>query len=180
MRKALLLFCSIAAGAASGTVWAEETAEQAPPDACISTDHEVSDSSAWALAAVDLFTNQQYAEAVETVNACFKMWGPEAGQQQKKLWDTGKKCPKSGEVSQRVKRKIDENGLINDVSLALWAKSRSLHELGETEAAKKSYGQCIYMACGRAWDPQGWYWNPAEDCAEQAQELLEAEGAGDD
>lgn len=180
MRKVVLLFCSIAAGAAASAVWAEDTVEQAPPDACISKDPEVSDSAAWAISASELFTNAQYADAVATANACFKIWGPTAGQEQKQLWDSGNECPDTGAVSQRIRRKIDANGLLNDVSLALWAKSRALHELGEIEAAKKSYGQCIYMACGRVWDPQGWYWSPAEDCAEQAQALIAAEAAGDE
>ena len=42
------------------------------------------------------------------------------------------------------------------------------------ELAKEAYGQCVYMACGRAWDPKGWFWSPAEDCAKFARKLLKA------
>ena len=163
---------------ATGAAWADDSDEATPPAACISTDPAVSDSAFWANTAVSLFEQQQYVEAVNTVNACFRYWGPDGGMQQKELWDKGRKCPRTGEVSKKQKRKIEGNGLLNDVSLALWAKARSLHALDELEPAKQAYAQCIYMACGRAWDPQGWYWSPAEDCAEQAAELVEPAAEG--
>ena len=108
-----------------------------------------------------------------TVDACFSLWGSAAGQQQKALYDEGAECPPVGEVSRRTSERIHANGLLNDVSMALWAKARSLHELDEIELAEQAYARCIYMACGRAWDPQGWFWSPAEDCAEHARELLD-------
>ena len=174
MKKAINLIAVLVAlvGPSAGLA-DDDSAESSFDEACISTDPAVSDSSAWATSAVEFFAAEQYADAVTTVNACFRHWGPAAGQQQKKLHDEGAKCPPVGEVGERVKRKIDANGLLNDVSMALWAKARSLHELDQVEPAKKAYAQCIYMACGRAWDPQGWFWSPAEDCANQARELLE-------
>ncbi len=153
---------------------AEDVVEESTPDnPCISTDPNVSDHTKWAVTAVELFANEQYAEAVATVDACFGLWGGAGGQQQKALYDEGASCPATGEVSERIRESINENGLLNDVSMALWAKARSLHELGQIEPAKQAYAQCIYMACGRAWDPQGWFWSPAEDCAEHARELLD-------
>ena len=155
-------------------VSAEDDAEESTPDeACISTDPDVTDNARWAITAVELFSNEQYADAVATVDACFSLWGPAAGQQQKALYDEGAACPPTGEVSRRTRESIHANGLLNDVSMALWAKARSLHELDQIEPAKQAYAQCIYMACGRAWDPQGWFWSPAEDCAEHASELLD-------
>ena len=143
-----------------------------PEAACISRDPNLSDSAFWATSAVELFSKKQFAEAVATVDACFVQWGPAGGHQQKALHDEGQKCPRTGQVSKKQKLKIDRNGLLNDVSLALWAKARSLDELGQIEPAKQAYAQCIYMTCGRAWDPNGWFWSPAEDCAEQARKLL--------
>ena len=43
----------------------------------------------------------------------------------------------------------------------------------EIELAKTSYGRCVYMSCGRTWDPQGWFWSPAKDCAKYARDLLD-------
>ena len=173
MKRAIAFLCSAAAVAVLNIAGAQDADGDTPPSACISTDSEVSDSAHWALTAVNLFENKQYEEAVAAVDACFDEWGPKGGHKQKRLWDTGRRCPRTGEVNDKEKRKIDKNGLLNDVSLALWAKARSLHALEQIEPAKQAYAQCIYMACGRTWDPQGWYWSPAEDCAKQAGEFIE-------
>lgn len=133
-----------------------------PTNYCVSADPALGDTAYWAITAVELFSEKKYAEAVEAVDACFAEWGPEGGHGQKALYDEGAKCPRTGKVGKREKQKIDANGLINDVSMAFWAKARSLHELGQIDAAKQAYAQCIYMSCGRAWDPKGWYWSPAD------------------
>lgn len=60
----------------------------------------------------------------------------------------------------------------NDVSMALWTKARSLHKLDQIDAAKQAYARCIYMACGRALDPNSRFWSPAEDCAKFGRKLV--------
>ena len=155
------------------TVWAEALDAGANP--CVSRSAELGDSAFWANTAVAQYADGDYQAAVTTVDACFGIWGAMAGQQQKKLHDEGEKCPRTGRVSARAKAKIHENYLMNDVSTALWARARSLHELGDIEQAKVTYGRCVYMACGRAWDPKGWFWSPAQDCANFARKLLSAE-----
>lgn len=152
--------------------WLNGDPLSAAPSPCQSSLQGLGDSAAWASQAVKNFAQGQHADAIATVDACFSQWGPQAGHQQKRLHDKGKKCPRTGKVSNKAKAKIQENYLMNDVSMALWAKARSLHALGKDELAKQAYGQCIFMTCGRAWDPKGWFWSPAEDCAEQVQDLL--------
>ena len=139
---------------------------------CLSTDPDIGDSAFWASKAVEQFANAKFTDAVSTVDACFAQWGPDAGQQQKKLHKKRNSCPPTGKVKTRIKRKIEKNYLMNDVSMALWAKARSHHELGQIDLAKQTYGQCVYMICGRAWDPKGWFWSPAKDCADKARALL--------
>ena len=139
---------------------------------CISTKSSLGDSAFWATTAVRHFAERRYAEAIKTVDSCFKQWGPRAGQEQKIIHDTDKECPPTGKVSTKAKVEIEQNYLMNDVSTALWAKARSQHKLNLIEQAKQSYSQCIYMTCGRTWDPKGWYWSPAEDCAKHVQKLL--------
>ena len=141
------------------TVWAEASDAGANP--CVSRSAELGDSAFWANTAVAQYADGDYEAAVTTVDACFGIWGAKAGQQQKKLHEEGTKCPRTG-----------ENYLMNDVSTALWAKARSQHQLGDIEQAKVTYGRCVYMACGRAWDPKGWFWSPAQDCATFARKLL--------
>ena len=142
-------------------------------NSCISMSPELGDSAYWAVTAIEQFAAKKFSKAIETVDMCFGQWGPEAGQKQKVMNRKNKVCPATGKVSSRKKRKIDKNYLMNDVSMALWAKARSQHELGQLDSAIKTYGQCVYMACGRAWDPKGWFWSPALDCAEQVRELID-------
>ena len=159
-------------------LWVGTTAAQSPvsdtilANPCLSNNPELGDSAHWAVTAVDQFADQQYAAAVATVDACFMQWGPEAGHAQKKMHDEKTRCPRTGKVSQKNKQRIEQNYLVNDVSMALWAKANSLQQLNQTEPAIQAYSQCVYMSCGRAWDPKGWYWNPAEDCAEKVRSLL--------
>ena len=141
-------------------------------DPCISTDEQLGDSASWSINAMKLFAHRKYEQAINLVDDCFSRWAPEAGHAQKAMYESDAQCPPIGKVDKRAKTKIEKNYLINDVSLALWAKSRSLHKLGLLDKAKSSYSQCIYMSCGRVWDPKGWYWSPAKDCATEVQKML--------
>ena len=167
IRLFLLLLTVVSTCAVSDPTKPEETSP------CVSNDPLLGDSAAWAVGALHLFNEKKYSEVIEHVDSCFGIWGPEAGQKQKVMYDNRKSCPKEGRVSVIEKRKIEKNWLMNDVSTALWAKARSLHKLDEIELAKTSYGRCVYMSCGRTWDPQGWFWSPAKDCAKYAQDLLD-------
>ena len=146
--------------------------ENTQPGVCVSSNADLGDSALWSVTAVELFSQGQYQAAIRHVDACFSNWAVAAGHVQKAMFESNAQCPKTGRVSKKVKARIQENYLINDVSMALWAKARSLHELGEKERAVEAYTQCVYMACGRAWDPKGWFWSPAEDCAKQVKSLL--------
>lgn len=172
IRFAFFVLLLSAVTAFSGKLMAE-TAQPSgvPANPCYSTDPTLGDSAYWASTAVSLFAQENYEAAVATVDACFKYWGPKAGQAQKKLRDSDVPLPPTGRVSAEIKAKIGKDYLINDVAMALWAKSRSLHELKRNEEAKQSYAQCLYMEHGRAWDPNGWFWSPAEDCLVYARKL---------
>ena len=167
-----LIYMTAAALYLDETTVGADANEAEPMNYCVSADPALGDTAYWAITAVELFAAEKYSESIEVVDACFGLWGAAGGQQQKELHDSGAKCPAVGKVSSRDQRKIEANGIVNDVAFALWAKARSQHELGEIEAAKQTYAQCIYMTCGRAWDPKGWYWSPAEDCAKYGKKLL--------
>lgn len=174
MKTTITLICMTGAILSLGLARAQDNVDDVEPaNYCVSADPALGDTAYWAITAIELFSEKKYAEAVEAVDACFAEWGPEGGHGQKALYDEGAKCPRTGKVGKREKQKIDANGLLNDVSMALWAKARSLHELGQIDAAKQAYAQCIYMSCGRAWDPKGWYWSPAEDCAKFGKTLVD-------
>jgi hypothetical protein len=145
--------------------------------ACFSNNEKLGDSAYWSITAIELFDQKRYEEAVAVVDLCFDIWGPEAKQIQKEMHDNKAPYPKVGKVTPKQKKAIQENYLINDVSMALWTKARSLDELGLDMYAMKAYVECINMTHGRIWDsggyePQGWFWSPAEDCADRAQKYL--------
>lgn len=62
---------------------------------------------------------------------------------------------------------------LNDVGTALYIKAEALKKAGQTEEAKAAYRNLVdnyyYAQC---WDPQGWFWKPAES-AQQALSDLE-------
>ena len=140
---------------------------------CYSKDPELSDSSYWASSAIELFANQKYQESIDVVDACFDTVSSEAVIMQNNFNKNNIKQPPEGRVSKKIKDEIHENWAVNDVAMALWAKAVAHEKLGEIELAKKAYSQCIFLAHGRAWDPKGWFWNPAGDCINKARELME-------
>ena len=110
---------------------------------CFSTDPKLSDSAFWASKAIDLFAKKQYEESIITVDACFDIFTPEAVIMQNRFNSENKRLPPSGRVSRKEKEKIHSNWAVNDVSIAIWAKARSLDVLGRKELAMKAYSQCI-------------------------------------
>jgi hypothetical protein len=140
---------------------------------CFSQDPELNDSAYWASIAIDLFAKKEYEESIKTVDACFNFFSKEAVIMQNKFTSQNKRLPPSGRVSKKEKDRIHENWAVNDVSVALWAKARSLDEIGKKNLAKKAYAQCIFLTYGRAWDPNGWFWVPASDCAKRGRKLLD-------
>ena len=140
---------------------------------CYSTDPELGDSAHWAATSIDLFDKNKYKEAVSVVDACFSKFSYDAVVMQKKFNAQNAKFPPSGRVSRKEREKIHENWAVNDVSVALWSKARSLEEMGDIELAKITYSQCIFLTHGRAWDPKGWFWVPASDCADRGRKLIQ-------
>ena len=142
----------------AGTLFADEVSyDHYPANPRISTDSKLGDSAFWAVHAVELFADKEYVNSIAVVDTCFNQWAPEAGQNQRSLHEKGTDCRPTGKVNRTVKRNIADNYLMNDVSMALWAKARPLNKLKRIESAKKAYNQCVYKACGRAWDPKGWF-----------------------
>ena len=139
---------------------------------CHSTNSELGDSAHWAAASIDLFAKKKYEQAINTVDACFAIFSYDAVVMQKDFNAKKAKAPPSGKVSRIEKKKIHANWAVNDVSVALWTKARSLEKMGDIERAKIAYSQCIFLTHGRAWDPKGWFWAPASDCIRRGRKLI--------
>ncbi|PKG99270.1 hypothetical protein [Paraglaciecola sp. MB-3u-78] len=149
-------------------------AQNAAPELnpCISKDPALGDSAYWANTSIELYTEKKYKEAIKTVDACFNQWASGAVKLQSTFNNKKVKAPPLGKFTESEKKEIHDNYLLNDVSLALWVKARSLEETNEIELAKKMYSNCIFLTHGRAWDPKGWFWNPSADCIKRGRKLL--------
>jgi hypothetical protein len=146
--------------------------------ACFSNNEKLGDSAYWSITAIELFDQKRYEDAVAVVDLCFDIWGPEAQKIQKEMHDSNEPVPAVGKVNTKQKKAIQENFLINDVSMALWTKANSLDKLGLDTYAIKTYIECINMTHGRVWDsggyePNGWFWSPAEDCANKVERFIQ-------
>jgi len=140
---------------------------------CYSINSELSDSAYWAFSAIDSFDKKKYKEAIAITDTCFDIWASQAVIMQKNFNKDDIKEPLTGNrFSKSEKKDIFSNWAINDVSIAIWAKARSLEELGQLELAKKSYSNCIFLTHGRAWDNRGWFWAPSKDCAQRYLDLV--------
>ena len=78
------------------------------------------------------------------------------------MHDNNIQAPAVGKVNPKQKKAIQENYLLNDVSMALWTKAVSLDKLGLNIYAMEAYVECINMTHGRIWDsggyePNGWF-----------------------
>jgi len=79
----------------------------------------------------------------------------------------GEKVGKYEKILKMLEERRDYWAL-NDVGTSLFIKAEALKKAGKVDEAKKVYKELIdkyfYSQC---WDPQGWFWKPAE-AAQQA------------
>lgn len=72
------------------------------------------------------------------------------------------------EYAWESKEKIFSYWALNDVGTALFAKGEYYRKAGNIEEAKKAYQKLIdEFSYAQCWDPQGWFWKPAEAAAEK-------------
>jgi hypothetical protein len=90
---------------------------------------------------------------------------------QKAISAQGERLP-VGAVSDDVKQRIFKNGLLNDVATCLFIKGRSAEAMGDKTLAIRSYQAVQKLDCGRAWDPNGWFWSPAEASTDRLEVIL--------
>jgi len=124
------------------------------------------------------FNNKNYTGAITAANDCIDDFGPKAMKEQSDLARQNVKNPPTGTVQSGAdKQEIFERWAVNDVSTAYFVKGRSAEYLYKKqklpkykEIAQEAYQGAIKLGYGRCFDPQGWFWSPAE----AAEERLEA------
>ncbi len=97
-------------------------------------------------------------------NKCIETYGDKAQEMQASLKD----------YPWESKEKIFSFWALNDVGTCFFIQGEALSKAGKTDEAKKAYKKLIdeyfYAQC---WDPQGWFWKPAEAATQKLDMLAE-------
>jgi tetratricopeptide (TPR) repeat protein len=114
-------------------------------------------TKAWkALADKDLTSIDAY------VNKCLELYEDKAQEMQKSLT----------EYPWESKEKIFAYWALNDVGTRLFIKGEAYKNDGNTEEAKKAFKKLVdEFSYAQCWDPQGWFWKPAEAAQQKLDEL---------
>ena len=74
------------------------------------------------------------------------------------------------------KDKIFSYWALNDVGTCLFIQGEAFRKAGKNHEAKDAYKKVISeYSFAQCWDPQGWFWKPAEGAQRQLDELKEVE-----
>ena len=102
--------------------------------------------------------NNKDLDAVNTyVSKVLDMYGPQAKEMQGSLT----------EYAWESKDKIFSYWALNDVGTALFIKGKALADAGKKDEAKAAFKELVdNYSFAQCWDPQGWFWKPAEAAQE--------------
>jgi hypothetical protein len=127
----------------------------------------LSTSEEFVTGAWNAYSQNDFAKAIELAQECIDRWESDAVKQQAALTQ----APPNGKVSDDEKIVIFANWALNDVGTAYFIKALSIEKLGETADAKDAYNQVITLPYARCWDPQGFFWSPAEAASKNLAKL---------
>ena len=99
--------------------------------------------------------------AITNANVWINGFHVQATQLQQKLQKEKADLP-TGAVSDDIKKKILDNGVLNDVAVSYFIKGEAFSKMGRMEDARKAYAEAKKLTYARVWDPQGWFWSPAD------------------
>jgi uncharacterized protein YjbI with pentapeptide repeats/cellulose biosynthesis protein BcsQ len=126
-------------------------------------------SDAWSL-----FNKGQFDAAYKAGVDCALKSVRDANQKESALVEKKAPLPPTGAVSDEQKQAILAYGALNDVATCFWIAGRSAEQLKNTEAAKGLYKSATKYKYARTWDPDGWFWSPAQDASDRLVKLNQA------
>jgi tetratricopeptide (TPR) repeat protein len=119
-------------------------------------------SSTLSAKAWEALNNKDLAGVDAYVNKCLELYADQAKQMQSSL----------KEYPWESKEKIFSYWALNDVGTCLFIRGEAYKNAGKSDEAKKAFKQLVdeysYAQC---WDPQGWFWKPAEAAQQKLDEL---------
>ena len=117
------------------------------------------------------FNTEKWELAVTRADEMLDEFSDQALRQQEELAAQGTPKPPTGKVTDAQKEAIDARGVINDVATAYWIKGKSLERLDRNAEATTAYEAAVRLSYGRCWDPNGWFWSPAESAGDRLRKL---------
>jgi serine/threonine protein kinase len=127
--------------------------------------HEVNLAAAWAA-----LKEAAHPRAIAEANKCIAEFQSAAQEMEDDLARRDERFP-TGAVDEATKKRILNNGPLNDVAACLWIKGQSAEAQGDKELAVEAYRSAERLPHARCWDPQGWFWSPAEKATERLEVL---------
>lgn len=110
----------------------------------------------------EAFNSGDYERAISRADKCINEFLCGAERKQDQLTKENAPLPPTGQVSDGEKTAIFAMGLLNDVATCLYIKGRSLESQGKKQEAINAYKAASKFTYASCWDPQGWFWSPAE------------------
>lgn len=108
---------------------------------------------------------QKLDEALAYTGKCIELYEKEA----KKMQEALKELP-----AEEPKEETQKRWALNDVGTCLFIKGEVLLKKDDKKGAKETFDKLVKeFKFSRCWDPQGWFWKPADAAKERLEKLEE-------
>lgn len=118
-------------------------------------------------AAWEALNHEEYKVAVTKAEGCIKTFEKQARREQQAFTSSDQPTPPVGEVPLAIKSEILNRGVLNDVATCYFIKGQAYEGMNAFSDAKDAYTRVLEFPDGRAWDPKGWFWSPAQAAADR-------------
>jgi hypothetical protein len=117
-------------------------------------------SSGW-----DCFNKQDYACAIRSASPCVDQFARQAQRDQARI-EAGVTPPPlppgSADRNSPEAKRTFANGVLNDAAACMFILGNAQEQTSLCADARKTYQDLAKLTYARVWDPQGWFWAPAE------------------
>jgi hypothetical protein len=122
-------------------------------------------------AAWDAFKAKNYDTAITAADRCVRRFKDEADSGEAQLEKSHAPLPLTGKVTDKEKKAIFDQGLLNDVATCYWIKGSSAQALKRNDVARDAFRAAAAYRYARTWDARGWFWSPSEDALDRLEDL---------
>jgi hypothetical protein len=122
-------------------------------------------------AAWDAFKAKNYDGAITAADRCVRRFKDEADSGEAQLEKSHAPLPPTGKVTEREKKAIFDQGLLNDVAACYWIKGSAAQALKRNDVARDAFKAAAAYRYARTWDVRGWFWSPSADALDRLEDL---------